>query len=72
MIAVVTYQVSHDDLRARFDSKMKRRHLLGISHAGVNICLHSDEEQDALYVILLDGHVQEVTAPVVKLSTTYR
>ena len=63
-----TYQVAHDHLLSDLRRDVKRRHLWRVRDARVHVRLDADQEEDALYVALLDRQVQEISPSVVQLQ----
>lgn len=62
-----THQVAHDDLGASLHGQVQRGQLGGVLHARVDVGLHADQEQHALDVRVLNGHVQEIPTLVINL-----
>lgn len=66
--ARAVYQVADNDLGSGLDGQVEGGELGRVLHPGVDVSLDADEEQDALDVRVLHGHVEEIPPFVVHLG----
>lgn len=62
-----THQIAHNDLRASLHCQVQRGQFGGILDPRVDIGLHTDQEQHALDVRVLNSHMEEIPTFIINL-----